>query len=292
MKRRTFLRSSVTAGLLLTPVRHLLAHDAAGTYRKNIGIQLYTLRNQIARDVAATMKAVAEAGYIQGELYGFPNADKMIRAARDAGLELHSAHFDSGCAVAPKDDALSDFQRILDKAKETGLTHLVVPYLDGGLRKNLDGYKRVADNLNKAAAKARAVGIQLAYHNHAFEFQPMENGKSGYDVFIETFTPEMQFEIDIFWAKAAGIEPAELIQKLSGRVSQLHIKDLKDGTPIPTFGGVPNDAFKELGQGIIPIGKVLETAAAAGVKICHVEQDQSPDPLASIRQSMEYLRKL
>ena len=292
MNRRTFLRSTAVATLAVSPVRSLFALEADNVYRKTIGIQLYTLRNQIGKDVAGTMKAVADAGYKQGELYGFPDADPMIQAARDAGLELHSAHFNWGCVVAPKDEGMSDFMRIVEKAKATGLSHLVIPYLADGERKTLDDYKKIAANANKAAVKARAAGIQLAYHNHSFEFQPMDGGKCGFDVFVAEFAPEMQFELDVFWVKAGGIEPVDLINKLSGRVSQLHLKDLKAGVSLPAYGGVPNDAFQELGDGIIPMEPIMAAGKAAGVKICHVEQDQSPDPIASIRQSMEYLRKM
>lgn len=293
MNRRRFLRSAAaTTALAGVPVRSLVALEGDNAYRKNIGVQLYTLRNQLAKDTPATIKAVADAGYRQGEMFGFPNCDPVIEAARDCGLELHSSHFEWETAVNPKDDALSDFRRILDKAKETGLTHLVIPYLQAGDRETLDDYKRIAANSNKAAAIAKEAGIQLAYHNHAFEFEPREGGMTGYDVFIAEFAPEMQFEVDVFWVKVGGVEPVDLIRRLKGRVSQLHLKDLKDGLELPTFGGVPDDAFQELGDGVIPMEPIIEAASEAGVKHCHVEQDQSPDPIASIRQSMEYLRNL
>jgi sugar phosphate isomerase/epimerase len=106
------------------------------------------------------------------------------------------------------------------------------------------------------------------------------------------FGPDMQFELDIFWVKVGGVEPVDLIKKLSGRVAQVHLKDLKAGMTLPNFGSVPNDAFKELGNGIIPMEPIMVAAKAAGVKHCHVEQDQSPDPIASIRESIAYLKRL
>jgi sugar phosphate isomerase/epimerase len=102
----------------------------------------------------------------------------------------------------------------------------------------------------------------------------------------------MRFELDLFWVKLGGKDPVELIQKLAGRVEQLHLKDLKDGIKLPEFGKVPNDAFQELGDGIISTEAVLVAAEKAGIKHCHVEQDQSPDALASIKQSIGYLNKL
>jgi sugar phosphate isomerase/epimerase len=293
MNRRTFIRTTSATALALTQVGSVFALETDNAYRKNIGIQLYTLRNELGKDAAGTLKQVAAAGYKQVELYGFPNADAMVAGAKDAGLAIHSAHFEWDSVVNPKDAAMSDFLKILDKAKNLGLSHLVIPYLQEPNRKTLDDYKKVAENSNRAASLAKSAGIQLSYHNHSFEFEPKAGGKSGYDVFIEEFSPEMQFELDVFWVKAAGIEPVDLIKKLSGRVSQLHLKDLKNGTQTPFFSGnLPPDAFQELGDGIIPMEPILVAAAAAGVKHCHVEQDQSPDALQSIRQSMEFLRKL
>jgi sugar phosphate isomerase/epimerase len=293
MNRRSFLLSSAASSLALAPSANLLAALAKdNTYRANIGIQLYTLRNALSKDAAGTLKKVAEAGYKQVELFGFPNCQPLIDGAKAAGLAINSAHFEWDCVINPKDDAMSDFQKIVARAKELGIGNLVIPYLQDNVRKTLDDYKRIAANANKAAALTKAAGIQLSYHNHAFEFQPKEGGKTGYDIFMEEFSPDMQFEIDVFWIKVGGLEPADLITKLSGRVSQLHLKDLKQGLKLPEYGSIPQDAFKELGNGIIPMEPIIEAAAKAGVKHCHVEQDHSPDPLASIKQSVDYLAKL
>jgi sugar phosphate isomerase/epimerase len=293
MNRRSFIRATAVTSMALGQSGRLFALEAENSYRKNIGIQLYTLRTEIAKDPVGTLKQVAAAGFKQVELYGFPKADSMIAAARDAGLAIHSSHFEWDAVVNPKDAAMSDFSRILDKAKETGLTDLVIPFLLEPNRKTLDDYKKVAENSNKAAAMSKAAGIQLSYHNHNFEFEPKEGGKSGYDIFIEEFSPDMHFEIDVFWVKAAGLDPAALIKKLTGRVSQLHLKDLKEGIALPSYQtSLPADAFQELGDGIIPMEPIIVAAKAAGVRHCHVEQDQSPDALASIRKSIAYLAGL
>jgi sugar phosphate isomerase/epimerase len=293
MHRRNFIRLSAAAPIALSQIGTLMALEADNAYRREIGIQLYTLRNELEKDPVATLKQVAAAGYKQVELYGFPKSDAMISAAQDAGLAIHSAHFEWDTVVNPKDAEMSDFARILEKAKKIGLSHLVIPFLHGPNRSTLDDYKKVAAHANKAAAMSKAAGIQLSYHNHSFEFEPKEGGKSGYDVFIEEFSKEMQFEIDIFWVKVAGMDPVELLQKLTGRVSQLHLKDLKADVAVPNFGsGLPKEAFKELGKGSIPMEPIIVAAKAAGVKHCHVEQDQSPDALASIQQSIAYLKSL
>jgi len=293
MNRRSFIRLTAATPLALGQVGTLMALEADNTYRAEIGIQLYTLRHELEKDPAGTLKKVAAAGYKQVELYGFPKSAAMVSAAKDAGLAINSSHFEWDTVVNPKDPEMSDFAGILEKAKEIGLSQLVIPFLKEPNRATLDDYKKVAVHANKAAAMSKAAGIQLSYHNHNFEFQPKDGGKSGYDVFIDEFSSDMHFEIDVFWVKVAGKDPVELIQKLSGRVSQLHLKDLKADIPSPNYGsGLPKEAFKELGNGIIPMEPIIVAAKAAGVKHCHVEQDQSPDALASIQQSIAHLKSL
>ena len=269
-----------------------MALDPNNKYRKEIGIQLYTLRNQISQDVKATIKAVADAGYKQVEMYNFPDCDSMIEASRDNGLAINSTHFAWESVTNPDKKGVPKFGDILEKAKKVGLTHLVVPYLHNQSRTTLDDYRRTAERCNRAAEEAMSAGIQLSYHNHAFEFQPMEDGVTGYDIFVNEFSKDMHFEVDVFWIVVGGKDPVKLVGDLRGRVSQLHLKDLNKAIKTPNYGGIPAEAFEELGDGVIPMEPIIEVAAKAGVKHCHVEQDQSPDPLASIRQSMEHLRKL
>ena len=121
MRRRSFLRTTAATALLSGPTQSLLALEKDNKFRRQIGIQLYTLRNQIRKDPAGTIKAVKEAGYVQGEMYGFPNCDPMIEAAKAVGLQLHSSHFEWESVVNPSDKSLSDFRRILEKAGKTGL---------------------------------------------------------------------------------------------------------------------------------------------------------------------------
>ena len=106
------------------------------------------------------------------------------------------------------------------------------------------------------------------------------------------FSPDMKFELDLFWVKLGGQDPAAMLAKLAGRVSQIHLKDLKAGIEVPSYGSVPPDAFQELGDGIIPTEPLLAAAKAAGVEHAHVEQDQSPDAMASIKQSIAHLKTL
>lgn len=288
MKRRHFLQGTFASAITMPA----FALEADNPYRKNIGIQLYTLRNQIKEDVAGTMAAVAKAGYQQVECYGYPNAAEMIAAAKDNGMAVNSSHFAWESVTEPDKKGVPDFASILDKAGEVGISHLVIPYLYGRNRETLDDYRALAEKMNKAAVEAKSAGIQLAYHNHAFEFEPKEKGRTGFDVFVEEFVPEMKFEVDVFWVVVGGKDPVDLIRSLKGRVSQLHLKDLEKGTKLPNFGKLPNEAFRELGNGMIPMEPIIQAASEVGVDHCHVEQDQSTDPIASIGTSMEYLKAL
>ena len=142
----------------------------------------------------------------------------------------------------------------------------------------------------------------MCYHNHAFEFKPIGDKsdagpqdagpQSGYEVMMKEFSPDMKFEVDVFWVAVGGKDPAELIKELGSRVSQLHLKDLNGATKLPSYDGVPKDAFEEIGDGIIDMERIIDAAGDAGVAYCHVEQDQSPDPLASIQQSIKYLKSM
>lgn len=292
MNRRNFLRTTFATAAALSTGPAFAAVTAHHQYRKNIGLQLYTLRDPLGKDASGTLAKVAEMGYKQVEMYGFPNCQPLIDGAKAAGVAMNSSHFNWDSAVNPKDAEFSDFKKIIEKANAIGLKHLVVPYLNPANRASTDAWKKTAQHLNQAAVIAKAAGIELGYHNHAFEFQPMKDGTTGYDIFMKEFSDDMKFEIDVFWVKVAGLNPAELITKLSGRVTQLHLKDLKKDVKTPHFGGLPGDAYKEIGNGQIDFTAILAAAKKAGVVHCHVEQDSSPDPLDSVKQSITNLAKI
>ncbi len=292
MQRRLFLKTALASSLASSAALQALALGKNNRYRKNIGIQLYTLRNEIAKDPAATLKAVADAGYKQVEAYGFPDAGPMIEAAKDNGLAVNSSHFTWESVTNPTKEGVPAFESILENARKNGLSHLVVPYLHNHERGGVDAYQRLSENFNRAAEKAKTAGIQLAYHNHAFEFEPLKGGKTGFQVMIDEFAPEMQFEVDVFWVVVGGQDPVSLIKQLKGRVSQLHLKDLKKGLTLPEFGQLSKDAFQELGDGMIPMEPIIQAANKAGVAHCHVEQDHSPNPVKSIQQSIQHLATL
>lgn len=293
MQRRDFFRAT-GAGLAALLSRPAWALSVSGPYLKTLGLQLYTLRNQLAADVPGTIKAVADAGYYQVELMRVVGGEPIFQAARDHGLQVTSAMIDWKTLVSPDEPGVPSFQETLDVAVKQKLKYLVIPCVGKGHRETADQLNVLAHRANRAGEACRKAGIQLCYHHHSFEFAKLRDGATGWDIFVQEFDPALvKFEIDVFWAAIGGLDPVATIRGLKGRVAQLHLKDLLKGTPtIHDESKVPKEAFQEVGHGIVDWPAVLAAGQFAGVIQCHVEQDQSPDPIASIAQSIRHLKSL
>jgi sugar phosphate isomerase/epimerase len=151
----------------------------------------------------------------------------------------------------------------------------------------------VAQTLNSAGERFRSAGLQLCYHNHAFEFQPMEGSTPLQVLMQETQKDLVGLEMDVFWVSVGGQDPVQLLKQYSGRVPLIHLKDKAKGSPVQYNESVGAAAFKEVGAGSLDFPAILRAASAAGVKHYFVEQDATPgDPLASLRQSYDYLHSL
>lgn len=298
MNRRTFLGGAAALAVSTTAFADILRRPlsslpADNPYLDNIGIQLWTVRNELEMDKEATLKAIKDAGYKQVELMNTMESDDIVNIARDLGLGVHSAHFNWQTVFNPGESTPS-MESIIEKASEFGVEYLVLAYIGPGHRESADQFKSHADLASIAGEKCKAAGIQLCYHNHAFEFKPLEDGITGFELFMERFHRDfVMFELDIFWAQLGGWDAVETLNKLSGRVAQVHLKDLKKGTNKQfDESKVGEDAFQPLGRGSIDLAKVIATCQEVGVKYCHVEQDYSPDPIESLGVSMNHLSGL
>lgn len=147
--RRQFLRTTAGTIISLASVQQIFGGEYSSSYVANMGLQLYTLRNAIAADTPATLKAVAEAGYKQVEAWDFPDCKPMIAAAKDNGLAINSTMFKRSTVLSPSDPELSDFRKILDQANEDGISNLVVPFLEDEYRDSLDAYKRTGRKIKQ-----------------------------------------------------------------------------------------------------------------------------------------------
>ncbi|HEY5218486.1 MAG TPA: sugar phosphate isomerase/epimerase [Gemmatimonadaceae bacterium] len=277
MERREFLRAAVgaVAGSALLPrfAAQVSRADARGL--GPIGLQLYTVRGEMGKDVEGTLATVSRIGYREVEFAGlFNHSAKDVRAMLGRhGLVAPSSH------VAVPDTA-DEWHRDLDDAVTLGQSYIICPWIDEKDR-TVDGYKRVAARFNTAGEAAKKAGLQFGYHNHDFEFKPVE-GQLPYDLLLAECDPQLvKMEIDIFWMVNGGKDPLVYLARDPARFPMVHAKDrTADGKMV------------DVGAGVIDFRKILGAFERAGLKHCFVEHDDPKDPFASARASFTYLNRL
>jgi sugar phosphate isomerase/epimerase len=250
------------------------AHDRL----ERIGLQLYTVREALARDFEGTLAQVAAIGYREVEFagyFGHPPAAVREALAR-AGLEAPSAHVPF--------EALGDaWPTTIADARAIGHRYVVVPWIPEPKRQSLAGYREVAAAFNRAALAAARAGLRFAYHNHQFEFQPLE-GRIPYDVLLEATDPQLvNFELDLYWITAGGGDPLAYLARYPGRFTMLHLKD-RDATA--------RHEMTEVGSGTLDFAAILRAAKRGGLRHAFVEHDNPASPFDSIRRSFTYLERL
>jgi len=264
-----------------------------------IGAQLYTLRRLMPDDPQGTLKAVADIGFKSVET-GRADLPKLKPICDDLGLAVPAAHFEYACitgdwthygAKPPRPGY--NLEAALTEAKEAGVEWFNIPYIPQPERTGADLYPRMAENFNRAGEEAARMGIKIAYHHHAFEFEKFD-GVAGFETLLQMMEPGKAFiEFDMYWASVAGEDPVQLIRKYPQHIKLLHLKDKKEGTPVMQGEGVPRDTFMELGNGVLDIPDVLRAANQIGVAHYFIEQDECPgNPLDSLRTSYNYLQEL
>ena len=279
LKRRSFIKkvSAATLAGLVFPYR-LLAMPS----NKEIGIQLYTIRNHVNEDLAGTLKILKEIGYSTIEAAGYSNGKfygltpkEFNKMVTDAGLKLLSSH----CGIN-----IQNAQQISDVHLEAGISYLVIPSIPADRRKTLDDFKALAGEFNEIGEICNKKGLTFGYHNHAFEFEKMDK-KIPYDTLLkETDADYVFFQMDTYWVVYGGYAPLEYFKKFPGRFKLLHLKDM-DNTS--------DKKSTEIGKGIINFPKILNPAQNSGMEYFFVEQeDFLMDPILSITESFNYLNSL
>jgi sugar phosphate isomerase/epimerase len=283
--RRNFLRTGVAAaagGLLVS--RDLQANP----YGLPVGLELYTVREQLAKDFAGTLSKVAAIGYKEVELSGFYDrkATEIKRLLDLDALACPAAHYGV-------EDIQSGWDRRIEDALVLSMSYMVLPSLPESMRGSLDAYKRAAEFLNRAGEPCKKAGIQFGYHNHNVDFENV-NGGPAFDILLKQTDPALvQFEMDCFWVTRAGYDPVAYMNKYPGRFPLLHIKDESPGFPPSATGRTPAAAFTEVGRGKIEWKRIFKAALQGGLRHYFVEQDQCAiPPLKSIQISYDYLHKL
>jgi len=254
-----------------------------------VGLQLYTLRDTIAKDFEGVIKQVAAIGYKNVETYDFygKSAADVKKVLDDNGLKAPSGHW-----------LLAKLRKSVDKcieeAKGIGCEYLVMPILDKPERKTLDQYKRHVEFFNKAGEKCKKAGITFAYHNHNFEFQKFGD-TTAFEFLLKSLDPELvKIEMDCFWVTHAGQDPVAFMESNPGRFPLLHIKDLQAGhAPATELDAETKGLFAEVGSGTIDWKRVFAAAPKGGLKYYYVEQDfcERP-PIESVKMSFDYLKQL
>ncbi|HEY2944719.1 MAG TPA: sugar phosphate isomerase/epimerase [Vicinamibacteria bacterium] len=287
--RREFL-STLAAGLAVSSLKpgRALGADAPeikSSLNGPIGLQLYSLREDLPKDLPGTLAKVRAMGFREVEGAGlWKRTAPEVRAALDAaGLKCQSAHMGF---ERLRDDAFGAFL----EAKVLGATGIVCPWIPhNGNTFTRDDAVKAAEAFNGFGKAAQEVGLTFGYHCHGYEFIPSAEGTL-FDTIAGIADPKLvTFQIDVFHAYNGGADPAQLIEKHKGRVRSLHLKDLKKGTPVKAgSAGAEGDVDVPVGTGQIDYPAVLRAAKKAGVSMYYLE-DESKDPLGHIPQSLAYL---
>jgi sugar phosphate isomerase/epimerase len=276
MQRRTFLQQTALAatGLLLAN------HASAGKVSKPFGIQLYSLKEDMAANPWQTLDAVAKMGYTQiesfeganGMFWGKTNKE-FAQYLQERNMQLISSH----C------DIHKDFETKAAMAGEIGVKYLICPWK--GPQTSIDAFKRFAEEFNRCGEICKKNGLRFAYHNHDYSFVPLD-GVMGQDVMmVNTDAALVDFEMDMYWVVTAGLDPIEYMTRYKDRFPLAHIKNR---TPKATS----NFDSCNLKTGSIDYAKVLLAAKKLGLKYAIVEQEkyEGTTPLTSAADNAEFMK--
>lgn len=308
LPRRQFLVTGSAAGAALAlahSMPQLLQAEPAG---RAIGIQLYTVAADLAADTAGTLNALTKIGYKHVESAGFAklSARDFRKALDDAGLHCPSAHLHFSAA---------DPSPLFEDAHAVGAHYAVssnlvaTPSTPAGAAPKredlvkalanltLDDFKRTADLANSIGEKAKAAGLQYAYHNHNFEFKDQGNGQTGYDLLLSQTDPDLvKFELDCGWMVTAGRNPIDYFSKYPNRYRMIHVKDfLPGGQPSTSLAGPDRPKGTELGRGHIDYAPIFPAASKAGVEYFFSEQEPPIEGMTAIeaaKVNYDYMRAL
>lgn len=286
MQRRTFLKSTAiaTTGIWLHAATGC-SFKNSGPVNKNFGLQLYTLRDEMPKDPRGVLRQLASFGYKQVESFEH-NSMGMFWGMKPAEFQQYVSELDMK-AVSSHCDINKDFARKVDMAKEAGLKYLICPYL--GPQKDMDVFRKAADQFNKCGELCKQAGLRFAYHNHDYSFQPLE-GLLPQDVLMQnTDAGLVDYEMDIYWVVTAGQDPAAWFAKYPNRFTLSHIKDRRKGAP-----SSEKNASVVVGTGSIDYAALLQTAKKNGLKYYIVEQEAyaGTTPLAAVEANAAYMKTL
>jgi sugar phosphate isomerase/epimerase len=270
-----------------------------------VGLQLYSVRDDMGRDVDATLKQVKEMGYDYVEFAGYfgKTAEEVRELLNKHGLECVSVH-------QTYDIFLKDEKESIDYLKTIGAKYCAIPWMGVEKHAGTELFEQTKKDFIQVGESLKNAGIQLLYHNHEFEFESFED-KFLLDWLYDSIPSELlKTEIDTCWVKYAGQDPAEYLKKYANRSPVVHLKDfvaknLNSGSVYALIDDSGKEgkkasreengfSFRPLGQGIQDFPSIIKVAKEIGADYVIVEQDQSPTcpPLQAVKESREYLKGL
>jgi sugar phosphate isomerase/epimerase len=265
-----------------------------------IGLQLYSVREMMAKDYEGTLNQIGALGYQEVEAAGYfdHSSDQVKSAMSAAGLKCVSAHY-------PYTSLSKDFDKIVAFNKEIGVQYIICAFpgikdpsrlKDMSYRTQitsftLEDYRWNADQFNKFGEKLKAAGMRFGYHNHTMEFAK-QDGVVPFDEMVRLTDPELvTFEMDCGWVIVGGANPVDYLKRYPSRISMLHVKDFKH-TEKPASALEPPPAA-ELGRGTLDYRPVFEAAKKANIKHYFVEQEEfNLPPMESLKIDADYMKKL
>ena len=277
MKRRAFIQ---TLGAAATGGRVLPSQLRFPKRLDRIGLELYAVRHEMAKDPEKTLAAIRAIGYTDVELlWSFDNfrrtAAQVAETLKKEGLRAPSAHISPIILFV-------GWERSLETAKQLGHQYLIVPDFGGETTRTLDDWREWADRFNTAGAVARKAGIWLAFHNEADHMKPID-GMAPYDVFVARLDPSVvRLQLDTGNMLIGGGDPMRYLEKYRDRYWSFHLKDV-----------VPDrSSDTRLGKGIFDFKRFLAAVPALEQKPCYVEDESPSDELAAARSNFDYLHTL
>jgi sugar phosphate isomerase/epimerase len=278
--RRDFLRHSAAAlGAVSLPWPW--ADPVSRDRLERIGVQLYTVRAEMAKDVEGTLARIAGIGFKEVEFAGYFNhsPDQVKGLLTRLGLRSPAGHMPY--------EGLNDAQswgRVLDDANRIGHEYVIIAWTPQEVRRTMEDWKRVAERFNWAGQRAKEAGLTFAYHNHDFEFKPLE-GQIPFDLLLAETDPALvKIEMDLYWITLGGHDPLAYFRRFPGRCPMVHVKDMKRGGERPLM--------VDVGKGDIDFRAIFARREQAGMRHFFVEHDEPADPLASVEASYRYLSSL
>lgn len=324
--RRNFIKLA-SLGLvsgLVAP--HLVSCDTmnstSGSALKNIGLQLYTLRDLLLKDPKEVLKSIAKIGYSHvetfdadintGTFWGL-TVDELKKILNDNDLKTHSGHYDLGKYLSKAHQDKENIEKYIEIAHNLGQKYIIapVPPMDQINKLAVGDYQYMAEQLNKAGEMAKKAGIKMGYHNHFWEFKAFGNGTKGLDILLAFTEPDLVvFELDLFWAKKAGESPQSYFSKYPGRFPMWHVKDMDRAYSAPLelnnfdertgksdtlnleeiMGSIK---YTEVGSGSIDYINMATFANESGLEYAFIEQDEIylDNKFTSIKKSYDYMQK-